>query len=92
MKCLCGHLFTSEPKVRQRTSFAVIPDAKFGRFLASERKIREATTREERLTAVARSAQLVGSLRACPACARLVFVHPGGEKVEYFKREDDQDV
>ncbi len=92
MKCLCGHQFTLEPKVRQRTSFAVISDAKYGRFLASERKIHEASTREESLTAIAQSARLVGSLRACPVCARLVFVHPGGEQVEYFKREEDQDV
>jgi hypothetical protein len=87
MKCLCGHQFVPELRVRERTSFAVIPDAKYGRFLASERKIREASTREESLKAIAKSARLVGSLRTCPACARLVFVHPGGEKVEYYQLE-----
>lgn len=92
MICLCGHQFIPEPRVRERTSFAVISDAKYGRFLASERKIREASTCEESLTAIAQSARLVGSLRACPVCARLVFVHPGGEKVEYFNREEDQEV
>ena len=92
MKCVCGHVFLLESKLRERKSFAVIADATYRRFLNLESKVEEATTREERLMATARSACLVGSLRTCPACARLVFVHPGGEKVEYYVRETKLDV
>lgn len=87
MKCLCGHVFVMESKLRDRKSFAVIADATYRRFLRLERKIQEATTREERLKAIARSARLVGSLQTCPECARMVLVHPGGEKVEYYRLE-----
>lgn len=79
MKCLCGQGFVLESKVRNRTSFAVISDAKFGRFIASERKVQEAKTPDESLKAIVRSARFVGSLRTCPACDRLVFAHPGGK-------------
>lgn len=92
MKCLCGHAFQVESKSRECKSFAVIADATYRRFLNLERKVEEATTREERLKAIAQSARLVGSLRTCPACARLAFVHPGGEKVEYYVRETKLDV
>lgn len=87
MKCLRGHVFVPEARLRDRKSFAVIADATYRRFLGLERKVKEATTREERLKAIARSARMVGSLRKCPACARLVLVHPGGVKVEYYALE-----
>lgn len=87
MKCLCGQVLALEPRIRNRKSFAVIADATYRRFLGLERKVREATAREERLKAIARSARLVGSLNKCPECARLVLVYPGGEKVEYYKLE-----
>ena len=87
MKCLCGHTFLAETKLRERKFFAVIADATYRRFLGLERTVQAATTREERLKAITRSARLVGSLRKCPECARLVFMHPGGEKVEYYQSE-----
>ena len=87
MKCLCGQVLALEPRIRNRKSFAVIADATYRRFLGLERKVQAATTREERLKAIARSARLVGGLRKCPECARLLFVYPGGEKVEYYQFE-----
>jgi hypothetical protein len=87
MRCFCGRVFAMEAKMRERKSFAVIADATYRRFLGLERKVQAATTREERLKAIARSARLVGSLWKCPACARLVFTYPGAEKVEYYQLE-----
>jgi len=87
LKCICGHTFVLKGKLWERKSFAVIADATYRRFQGLDRKVREATTREESLNAMARSARLVGSLRKCPECARLVFMHPGAEKVEYYQSE-----
>lgn len=92
MTCLCGYMFQIESRSRDRKSFAVIADVTYRRFLGLERKVDAATTREERLKAIARSADLVGSLRTCPDCARLVLIHPGGGQVEFYVREKLPDV
>lgn len=87
MKCLCGYLFAA---VEQNTDndFALIRNRDYQSFLKLEQRVLAAKTEEESLSPIAKSARLVGNVKECPECGRVVIT-PAGEDgpAGYFTRE-----
>ena len=93
MQCKCGYHFAVAPAIEDRPydSFAVVHDSDYPNFIRREVNVVRAETEHDRVTAIARSAERVGSAWICPDCARLVFVMPGAKGEFTYRLEAEQD-
>ena len=73
MRCICGHDFAQQTMQGRHTrqSFAVANRRDYQTFLKLEMKVlQERRGTDDRLRAIARSSEDVGSLYVCPKCSR----------------------
>lgn len=91
MICRCGYNFVEAALAGGSVvSYAVVNDADYQLFLKREMRVKAARGKEAKFRALARSAELVGSLKVCPVCGRLRFLKPGGEEVELLEKIDER--
>lgn len=87
MDCLCGYQFADISDFEKSVGYAVIPNENYIEFLQSEIKVLDAWTEEQKMKRLANSAALIGSMRRCPQCARLILNLPEEDRLEYYQRE-----
>lgn len=91
MHCKCGYFFMDiEAKLADPPaypSFAVVNDTEYKKFLKHEVKGYQASSDKKKFKALAKAARYVGSLYICPKCARLAWLRPDAEGLEFYTRE-----
>ena len=89
LSCKCGYVFSNMTSIRSRRfrSFAVVNEKDYKRYLRAEIRVLRAASLQAKLRAIARSSELIGSLRECPACGRFLFITPGGRSGVFFLRK-----
>ena len=86
--CKCGYFFAVATAIRKRpfSSFAIVNDRHYPRFLKAEDRALKAETPTEKLRALGRSSKLVGSILEFPDCGRLLILKPGeGPREDYVR-------
>ena len=98
MQCKCGYCFAQERlkgNSQAFESYAVVNNKNYRLFIRSEIKAVQASDREKRLAAIARSSRHVGSLLECPQCSRILLlkpVKPGVWSREFYRKEESDVV
>jgi len=89
MKCRCGNRF-SDGEDDRTGGFALVADSDFGAFLDREWVVRErrASEGEFPLEAVLEASELVGTVRECPKCSRLMVIQAGSGDAVFYVRDE----
>ncbi len=88
MQCMCGHEFVHAVGGRAteefRSSYALISNRDYRKFLKLEMKALQADTAAKRRAAILKSSKFAGFAMDCPKCGRLVMYRPEGDQVEFY--------
>lgn len=88
MQCKCGHEFVhavgGKATEELRSSYALIADRDYRKFLKLELKALQADTAAKRRAAILKSSKFVGFAMDCPKCKRLVIYRPEADRVQFY--------